>query len=295
MTLRIESYMTRKIAWIWSSAFSLFMLAMFSTMLIDGIGSLGKLMQEGYWDFREASFSALGMFKGTVFVGSVALVIALPFGFGSAICLSEVLSGKARAFFKITIELMAGIPSVVYGLLGVSILSPIMGSINHFFGGFGGDSHLTAGILLSIMVMPTLITFADDALRCVPHSLREEALGLGLNHLQTVLYAVIPAAKPGLMSATMLALGRALGETIAVFLVIGRSDQPFHWHDLTLSSLFSPGQTLTSKLGGPEIAIAYGDPQHWSALIGLGICLWIFVGLIAYTSEILTHTMEKKL
>src|SRR5690606_30496696 len=145
-------------------------------------------------------------------------------------------------------------------------------------GGVSGDSLLSAGILLGIMVLPTIMTFADDALRSVPKSFREAAMGLGLAPIQVIVHVVLPKAKQGVVAACLLGLGRAIGETIAIYMVVGRSDMPFDFESLSLHSLVTSGQTITTKLGGSELSIAYGDPRHWSAMMALGLCLWGAVG-----------------
>src|SRR5947208_1585453 len=132
---------------------------------------------------------------------------------------------------------------------------------------------LTAGLWLAVMVLPTIMTLADDALRGVPAQQRLAARGLGLTRAQTVLSVVLPQARRGLVAAVLLGLGRALGETIAVFLVVGRQDNQWPEKLLSLRPLIAPGQTLTSKLGGSETFIAYADSLHWGAIVGLAIVL----------------------
>ncbi|MBZ0111403.1 MAG: ABC transporter permease subunit, partial [Thermoanaerobaculia bacterium] len=133
-----------------------------------------------------------------------------------------------------------------------------------------GDTLVTASILLAVMILPTLTTLADDALRGVPAAQRQAGRALGLTRSETLFRLVLPQARSGLMAALLIALGRASGETIAIYLVIGRLDgnlaSPF-------APLVQPGQTLTTKLGGPELFLAAGDPVHWSALMGLGALL----------------------
>jgi phosphate transport system permease protein len=260
---------------------------MVAMLLKDAATALigGDVLLPGYWDYRDQSYQALSMFFGTAVVTSIAIGISFPIGLAGAIYLSEFLAGKRRGAAKIVIELLAGIPSVVYGLIGITFLLPLIGPTIMEWGGLSGDSLLAAGILLAIMILPTMTTFSDDALRCVPWSMREEGLGLGLSQTQVILSIVCPKAFPGIIRAGMLAIGRALGETIAIYLVIGRSDQLFSMDSLTFESLIMTGQTLTTKLGGSELAIAYGDPSHWAALMSLGVLLWVGVGCISFLSE----------
>lgn len=269
-----------------------FLLYLLSTLMMESMPALltGDLFRQGYWDYRRHEFHGLAMIFGTIVVSAIALLIASSIGIAAAICTSELLSGKLRALVKISLELLAGIPSVIYGLLGVVFLLPWISRPIMSWGGFSGDTLLTAGCLLGLMVLPTVITFADDALRCVPANIREEGLGLGLSRAQLVLFVVLPQAKAGLTGALMLALGRAMGETIAVYMVVGRSDQMFQWHELSWQALLQSGQTLTTKLGGSELSIAYGDPVHWSAMLAVGLTLLLVVGTLAYLSERFTGT-----
>ena len=260
---------------------------LFLRMFIEAVPSFAGvgLFKFGYWDYREGIFHAASMLYGTAVVSIIALLLAVPIGLGAAIFISEFISGKLRASAKFGIELLAGIPSVVYGLLGVTFLSRWLSEPLMALGGASGDSLLTAGILLGTMILPTMVAFSDDALRCVPRAMRESAWGLGMSKMQAILHVVLPQSRRGIVSAAMLAWGRAIGETVAIYLVVGRSDQSFSLSSLSWHSLANAGQTMTTKLGGAEIAMAYGDRSHWSALMALGIYLWLAVGIVSYLSE----------
>lgn len=248
------------------------------------------------WFFRAGEFGALPMLFGTAAVSAVALLLAAPVGVGTALFVGEVLPPRARLAAKTAIELLAGVPSVVYGLLGVLLLRGWVfdGLRTAGLEPLSGDTLLTGGVLLAVMVLPTVATFSEDALRGVPGADRRAARGLGLTRARTVLAVVLPRALPGIAAALLLALGRALGETIAVFLVVGRRDNQLPESlapgDL-LGSLASGGQTLTSKLGGAETSIAYGDPVHWGAILGLGVVLLAVVaGLTLASARVLRRT-----
>jgi phosphate transport system permease protein len=236
----------------------------------------------GPWFYRSEQFGALSMLYGTAVVSAVALLVAAPLGIGTAICTAEYLSPRPRLLMKLFVELLAGVPSVVYGLLGVLLLRNYVYEALRGLGfdPISGDTLLTAGLLLSVMVLPTVMTLADDALRGVPAAQREAARGLGLTRGQAILGVSLPQARKGLVAAVLLALGRALGETIAVFLVVGRQDNQWPASPFSLRPLIQPGQTLTSKLGGAETNIAYGDPLHWAAIVGLGLLLLVVVALV---------------
>lgn len=234
------------------------------------------------WFYRHEIFGMLPMIYGSLAVAGIAVALAGPLGLGAAIGLAEYLPKKARLPAKMAVELLAGIPSVVYGLLGILFLRKWLYDGLAFFEPLSGDMLLTGGILLAVMILPTIVTLGDDALRSVPFAQRQAARGLGLTRAEAVLHVVLPQAARGLTSAILLGLGRALGETIAVFLVIGRQDNQWPEALLSLRPLIEAGQTLTTKLGGSEINIAYGDPLHWAAMMGLGLVLLLVVGTLTW-------------
>jgi phosphate transport system permease protein len=228
-------------------------------------GVLGFLTGD-QWFFRGGRFGLWSMLFGTFAVAGVAMLLAVPVGVGAAIFSSEYLRPRPRLMVKALVELLAGVPSVVYGLLGILILR---GWIYEGLNLRTGDTLLTGGVLLGIMVLPTVMTLADDALQAVPVKFRRASRGLGLTRAETILHAVLPQARAGILAAVLLGFGRAIGETIAVFLVIGRQDNRLP----TWDALLSPGQTLTAKLGGSELNIAYGDSLHWGAMMGVALVL----------------------
>jgi len=229
------------------------------------------------WFYRAQQFGILPMVYGTACVSAVALALAAPLGIGAALFTAEVLPRRARLAVKTAIELLAGVPSVVYGLLGVLLLRDLVYRLLTPWDPLSGDTLLTAGLLLGIMVLPTITTLADDALAGVPAAQRLAARSLGLTRAEVALRVTLPQALPGIASAVALALGRALGETIAVFLVVGRQDNQWPQRLLSPRPLGAAGQTITSKLGGSETFLAYGDRQHWGAITGLGLVLFVAV------------------
>jgi phosphate transport system permease protein len=230
------------------------------------------------WHYRGALFGVLPMVYGSAVVSFIALMLAAPLGLGAALFSAEYVPGRWRWAVKVPIELLAGVPSVVYGLLGLLLLRGWIYRLLEPFDPLSGDTLLTGGVLLAVMILPTVMTLADDALRGVGASQRRAARGLGMTRAESIWRVSLPQAAPGLAAALLLGFGRALGETIAVFLVVGRQDN--QWP----ASVFSPrawleaGQTLTSKLGGSETFLAYGDPVHWGAIVGLGLILLLLVG-----------------
>lgn len=226
------------------------------------------------WFFRQHEFGALPMIYGSLAVSIIALALAAPIGIGAAIFTAEYLTRRPRLAVKVLIELLAGVPSVVYGLLGILLLRDWIYDTFARFDPLSGDTLLTAGVLLAVMILPTIVTLSDDALRAIPAAQRRAARSLGLTRAETIVAISIPQAARGFGSALLLAFGRALGETIAVFLVIGRQDNNFP------QSLLEAGQTITSKLGSSETNIAYGDPLHWAAISGLALVLLVITGMV---------------
>ena len=264
-------------------------------------GSVAVFRHEGWgfffrnhWYYRKGAFEAAAMLFGTAAVSSVAIVLATPLAFASAIVTSEMLAERPRLALKVLIELLAGVPSVVYGLLGVLFLRNWMSSLfsRLRWDADSGDTLLTAGVLLAVMVLPTLTTLFDDAFRSIGARDRDAARGLGLTRAETLGSVVIPQALPALFAAVLLALGRALGETIAVFLVVGRADNRLPKLGAIAHSLVDAGQTITSKLGGAETNIAVGDPLHSSALLALALTLFVVVMAITLFAGALRTRMR---
>lgn len=219
--------------------------------------------------FAGEAYGALPMIFGSLMVTGIAVVMVLPFALGSAILTSEFLDGRLRLIVKAAMELLAGVPGIIYGLMGIALLTVWVRDV---FGLIDGNTLFTAGLLLAVMILPTIMTLSEDALRAVPGEFRDTALSLGLTRMEMVLKVVVPQALPGLAGAVFLGVGRAMGETIAVMLVIGGIDripQPwFNW--------FAPGQSIPSKIGR-EAAESLGFDLQWSALIALGLVLFVMV------------------
>ncbi|MGZ8184951.1 MAG: phosphate ABC transporter permease subunit PstC [Methylobacter sp.] len=221
------------------------------------------------WNPAVGRFGILAMLYGSVMVTAIALTIAIPLGLATAVFTSEMLGARYRYYVKSFLELLAGIPSILYGLIGVAFFSVWLGDL---FDLQSGRIILTAGVLLAIMVLPSIITLCDDALHNVPQQYREVAKGLGLYPYEVIMSIVLPLAKTDIAGAILLSLGRALGETMAVMLVIGGIDKipqpPFN--------VMVPGQTITSKLGR-EIGETAFVSMHFSALIFMGLVLLVIV------------------
>lgn len=228
------------------------------------------------WNPVTLHFAALPYIYGTLLTSTIALLIALPIGVGVALFLADPRQPRIRGPIGLGVELLAAIPSVVYGLWALFVMGPFVFKavevpISDRFGGlplFGGPARstsvLTAGLILAIMVLPTLASVSRDVVRAVPGGLRESSVALGATWWETTWRVILPAARAGIFGATILALGRALGETIAVTMVIGNRFQ-------ISPSLFQPGYSLAAVIAN-EFTEATA-PLHSASLIELGLVL----------------------
>jgi len=233
------------------------------------------------WDTSSNTYGALPMIVGTFWVAILAVGMAAPVALGSAVFTSEILKGRARVMVKSSIELLAGVPSIVYGLIGIALLLTFVRDLCRLP---DGATIMSAGLLLGVMLLPTIMTVAEDALQAVPREIREASLGLGMTHTETILGAVLPHALPGLAGAILLGVGRALGETIAVMLVVGSLDrlpQPIY-------NILVPAQTMTSKIGREMNEVALGSMQY-SALVGLGLLLFVITLLTTVAADLIVQ------
>lgn len=212
------------------------------------------------------SFGIFPMILGSLYVTAGAIIIGVPIGILTAIYLAEFCPEALYRYLKPAVNLMAGIPSIVYGFFGLVVLVPLSGRI---FGGTG-NSIITASILLGIMILPTIIGLSEAAIRAVPRSYYEGSIALGATHEHSVIYALVPAAKSGIMSSIILGIGRAIGETMAVVMVAGNQAR-------MPAGLTKGIRTLTSNI---VIEMGYAAELHRGALIGTGVVLFVFILLI---------------
>ncbi|NPV83869.1 MAG: phosphate ABC transporter permease subunit PstC [Candidatus Aminicenantes bacterium] len=231
------------------------------------------------WYPSEKSFGLLPMIVGSLMVTFGALIIGVPLGLASAIFLTEFSHRRLTRILKPVIELLAGIPSVVYGFIGLMFLVPF---IRDNFGG-PGLSVLAASLILGIMILPTVISIAIDSIRAVPDSYREGSIALGATRWQTVRMVVLPAARSGIIAGIILGMGRAIGETMAVIMVAGNAaDIP--------GSILAPVRTLTSNIA---LEMAYASGEHREALFATGVILFIII-MILNTIANVTSTRQRK-
>ena len=215
------------------------------------------------WFPHLQQYGILPMIIGTIYVTLGALILGVPLGIGTAVFLAEIAPPRMAEVVKSAVELLAGIPSTVYGFFGIIVLVPILGEL---FGG-SGFSVLAGALILAIMILPTIISISTDAIRGVPKDFKEGSLALGATHWQTIVRVIIPAAKSGISAAIVLGMGRALGETMAVLMVVGNTTT-------IPKSIFDPARTLTSNIA---VEMGYASGEHLQALFATGIVLFIFI------------------
>ncbi len=215
------------------------------------------------WAPMHGEYGIFSMIIGTIYITGGAMLLGVPLGVSCAIFLVEYTPNTVKKILKPMLELLAGIPSVVYGFIGVMVLAPL---IRNYLGG-PGSSVLAGSIILAIMILPTVASISIDALQAVPNSYREGALALGATRWQTIYKAVLPAARNGIIAGIILGMGRAIGETMAVIMVTGNAVNIPH-------SILEPVRTLTSNIA-LEMGYAVGD--HKKALFATGIILFIFI------------------
>ncbi len=219
-------------------------------------------------------YGMLALLWGTMFVTLVTLVISVPIGVICAIFLAEIAPDKLRVFLKPTIELIAGIPSVVIGFFGIVFLGPMIAKIFHIGSGL---TVLNGSILLSFMVLPTIISLSEDAISAVPKEYRYASLAMGSSRMDAILKVVLPAAKSGIFAAIMLGMGRAIGETMTVLMVCGNTPA-------IAQTILSPVRTLTATIAIEMGEVAY-DTNAYYALFNLGLYLLIISFLINHVAE----------
>lgn len=227
------------------------------------------------WAPTEGHYGILSLLAGSALVTVGALVLGVPLGVGTAVYLVEIASARVRALISPAVDLLAGIPSIIYGFFGMVIIRPFIADIT---GGLGFGA-LTAWLVLAIMIVPTITTLTIDALNSIPMGIREASYAMGATKWQTIYKVVIPAARFGIVDAIVLGMGRAIGETMAVLMVVGNAP-------VIPDSIASPISTLTSQIA---LDMSYSSGLHRTALFGMGVVLFIIsaslVGLVRVLSR----------
>jgi phosphate transport system permease protein len=249
---------------------------------------LGTIWRPGSIIGTIGQYGLVPMIAGSILSTFGAVVLGVPLALGAAILLAEIAPPLVRETLRPAVELLAGIPSVVYGLFGMVVLAPLIRFIEVPYNtGFG---LLNASIILAVMILPTVANIAEDAIRAVPQSYKEGSLALGTTHWQTIWSVILPAARSGIVAAIILGIGRALGETMALIMVIGNSiAMPAPLTDNPLTIFLSSARTLTGNIA---VEINYAEGAHRSALFFTGIMLFVMIFMV---NSIARYLMRERL
>jgi phosphate transport system permease protein len=236
------------------------------------------------WRPQQGQLGILSMIAGSILVTLGAVALGVPLSVMGAIFLAEVAPQAVREVVRPAVELLAGIPSVVYGLFGMVVLVPMARKLFSVPGntGFG---LLSASMVLAVMVLPTITNIAEDAIRAVPKAYKQGSLALGATHWQTIVRVTLPAARSGIIAAIILGVGRALGETMAMIMVIGNSirmPRPLGANPLTI--FLSQARTLTGNIA---VEITYATGLHEDALFATGVVLFVLIMIVNASARIM--------
>ena len=269
----------------------IFIIGIFVFITKEGIGfvldtmDIREFFLSPYWepsDEDAPEYGILALVAGTASVTGLALVVAIPFSLGAAIFIGEFATGKTREFLKVLVELLAAIPSVVWGFIGLTIMNPL---IIEVFDVPVGLTVLNAGLILGLMTAPIMTSIAEDALKAVPDRYREAAEAMGATRWQVIFKVVLPAAKNGLLGAVLLGIGRGFGETMAVLMATG--------HAVNIpTSVFDSVRALTATIAAELGETAVGS-DHYQALFTIGIFLFLITFIINLTADLIVRGVRK--
>jgi len=268
-----------------------FIIGIFIFITKEGLGFIldhfdfKEFFTSPYWypaDDDDPEYGILALIAGTASVTGLAMLVAIPFSLGAAIFIAEFATGKTREALKVLIELLAAIPSVVWGFIGLSIMNPL---IIKLFDVPVGLNVLNAGIILGLMAAPIMTSIAEDALKAVPDRYREAAEAMGATRWQMILKTVLPAAKNGLLGAVLLGVGRGFGETMAVLMATGHSINIPH-------SIFDSVRALTATIAAELGETAVGS-AHYQVLFTIGIFLFLITFVINLTADLVVRGVRK--
>ena len=274
----------------WSAIFFVFAIFFFvfreGAPLLVGTLDLGEFFTSVNWrpDSRiQAQYGILALLAGTASVTALAMILSVPAGLGAAIFVSEFCAPRVRETLKIVIELLAAIPSVVWGFIGYMVLNPLLISAT---GAPIGINILNGGIILALMSVPIIMSVGEDALKAVPDTYREAALALGASRWQLVYRVLLPAAKNGLLAAALLGIGRSVGETMAVLMATGHSVQIPH-------SLLDPVRTLTATIAA-ELGETVEGGDHYRVLFVIGTLLMLMAFAVNLAADLAVKGVRGK-
>jgi len=270
----------------------IFVVGIFVFVTKEGIGFIIDTMDvkefftSPYWypsDEDAPEYGILALVAGTASVTGLALIVAIPFSLGAAIYIGEFATGKTREFLKVLVELLAAIPSVVWGFIGLTIMNPLIIKV---FDVPVGLTVLNAGIILGLMTAPIMTSIAEDALKAVPDRFREAAEAMGATRWQLIYKVVLPAAKNGLLGAVLLGIGRSFGETMAVLMATGHSVNIPH-------SVFDSVRALTATIAAELGETATGS-DHYQALFTIGIFLFLITFVINLSADLVVRGVKNQ-
>lgn len=269
----------------------IFIVGIFVFITVEGFGFIldrldfKEFFTSPWWeptDEDEPTYGILALIAGTASVTGLAMLVAIPFSLGAAIFIGELTTGKLRESLKVLVELLAAIPSVVWGFIGLTIINPIIIDV---FDVPVGLNILNAGIILGLMAAPIMTSIAEDALKAVPDRYREAAEALGATRWQVIYKVVIPAAKNGLLGAVLLGVGRGFGETMALLMATG--------HAVNIpESLFDSVRALTATIAAELGETAVGS-EHYQALFTIGIFLFLITFLINLAADLIVRGIRR--
>lgn len=253
-------------------------------LFANGIPAIAKIGAGDFllgmkWKPGNNIFGIFPMILGSIYVTAGAIMIGVPIGILTAVFMARFCPPKLYKVLKPAIDLMAGIPSVVYGFFGLMVIVPL---IRQLFGG-KGSSLLAASVVLGIMILPTIIGVSESAIRAVPNSYYEGSLALGASHERSVFFAILPAAKSGILAGVILGVGRAIGETMAVVMVAGNQA-------VIPESILKGIRTMTANI---VLEMGYAADLHREALIATAVVLFVFILIINLTFSIIKRSSEK--
>ncbi|MCG8431828.1 MAG: phosphate ABC transporter permease subunit PstC [Candidatus Omnitrophica bacterium] len=282
---KIKEFCIEKLIFICGIASIIFVLLIFLFLLKEGLSVFKHVSLDSFLAGRKwypisdpPQLGILSLILGSLWVTLGAAVISIPIGVACAIYIAEIAPGKIKEVLKAGIELLAAIPSVVLGFIGMVTLVPW---IKKVFGIPTGLTALSGSVMLAFMAMPTIVSIAEDALYSVPKTYKEGAFALGATHWQTIRRVMLPAASSGILAAVMLGIGRVIGETMAVMMITGNAAR-------IPTGFLQPVRTLTATIAA-EMGEAVVGSEHYFALFAIGIVLFIISFAINVTADLFLH------
>lgn len=286
---KIKEFFIEKSVLICGVASIFFVVLIFLFLLREGltvfktVGVFDFLLGKSWYPISEPPrLGILPLILGSLLVTAGAAVISIPIGVGCAVYIAEVAPQKTKEVLKAGIELLAAIPSVVLGFVGMVTLVPLVKNLFHLPTGL---TALSGSIMLAFMAMPTIVSIAEDALYSVPKNYKEGAFALGATHWQTIWHVMLPAASSGILAAVMLGIGRVIGETMAVMMITGNAA-------VIPESILVPVRTLTATIAA-EMGEAVVGSEHYFALFAVGIVLFVISFVINVTADLFLHRKER--